>query len=370
MKKQHIICVVYTLLICLSIICITRTVYGPSLKNTPYLYYSFPSDMSLHTTSNSKSAYTNVLDRENVRATNSYFAASIVLLHRLDDIHKLKDVPRSSKCKFIFGLKSIDLFASKATLNVIFGQSFPDHVPKTWIRSSKEDMIDLRRQFNIDGTPRFPMIIKQDVQRQTGLTLVKHQSDLNQSFVVCQKVLTNPLLVNNRKINLRIYLLVVCTRTVDMYMFNDGFVYYAEDEYTPNEVTFKTHITTGYVDRKIYETNPLTLKNLYMYLGKSNAMLLKRNVHTLMNNLYSSYKKPVELHDTNSDGKCHFAILGVDLAPDKNFGVTIMEINKGPDLKEKDELDGILKRTVIRDALKVCNIVVNNHSKHNFMKLF
>ena len=39
-----------------------------------------------------------------------------------------------------------------------------------------------------------------------------------------------------------------------------------------------------------------------------------------------------------------FQIFGADIAPDENLNVTIMEINKGPDIGFKDERDGNLKK--------------------------
>ena len=288
-----------------------------------------------------------------------------------DDIRKLDKILPSKKCKFVFGLKSINLFASKAALSIIFGKAFPKSIPYTWNLSIQDDMNDLYNQFDKFGKPMIPMILKKDVQRQTGLKFVNTISDLKDNYVVCQKVLTNPFLVNNRKINLRIYLLVVCTENVNMYMYNDGFVYYTQKEYSAT-ISFETHITTGYVDRKLYETNPLTLQDLYVHLGKDKEVILKRNIFILMNNVHTAYKKPVHANDTNTEGVCNFAILGIDLAPDQNLEVTLMEMNKGPDLNEKDERDGILKRCVVKDAFRICKLLPKSYPKvieNKFIKL-
>lgn len=338
---------------------------GASFERRPTTYfYAFPTITNFER----KDTYTMVLGEEGVLPTYSYEKASLVILHKFDDIHKLHGVKKMRQ-QCVMGIKSIDEFASKAKLASIFGKPFPQHVPKTWVFSRTDDLTDLRRQFDVNGAPLFPMILKKDVQRQTGLSFVKHVSDIEEAhqYVVCQKMLTNPLLVNNRKINLRLYLLVACTHLTEMYMFNDGFLYYAPEPYDQT-VSFKTHVTTGYVDRSIYDTNPLTLQELYAHVGSTNAIILQRNIRTLMTDLCRAYSPVVTATDGNRVGNRHFVILGVDIAPDSDYGVTIMEINKGPDLNEKDKRDGRLKRMVVRDALAICDVIPKG-SKNNYTKL-
>lgn len=367
MLKQNAIRVVFCMLLVVSLICIPRVLlkkYRPTMLS----YFTFPQNMVRNQPFERNDMYTTVLKETGGVSISSYHKASIVLLHKFDDIHKLGTF-RIQNHQCVMGIKSIDQLASKARLASIFGKPFPQHVPKTWIFARKEDLVDLRKQFGANGKPLFPMILKKDVQRQTGLSFVNDVSDIGEAHqhVVCQKVLTNPLLVNKRKINLRLYLLVKCSQLTEMYMFDDGFLYYAPDHYD-QKVSFQTHVTTGYVDRNIYDTNPLTLQELYAHVGESDAIVLRRNVLALMTDLCRAYSPVISAADCNTTARCHFVILGVDLAPDSKYGVTIMEINKGPDMNEKDKRDGTLKRTVVRDALAICDVIPKG-SKNNYIKL-
>ena len=366
MKKQYVVCVLFFILFVIGLVCMPRVL----AKRTPAAvsYYTFSPAMSGNQPCERTDMYTTVLREARGTPTDSYEKASILLLHKFDDIHKMDKVPiRGHQC--VMGIKSIDQLASKARLASIFGKPFPQHVPKTWIFSNKKDLDELYKQFDASGVPLFPMILKKDVQRQTGLNFVTHVADLSKANqnVVCQKVLTNPLLVNHRKINLRLYLLVVCNAVAEMYMFNDGFIYYAP-EYYDQKVSFETHVTTGYVDRRIYDTNPLTLQELYSHIGETGAVALQSNLRTIMSDLCRAYSPVITATDCDASKRRKFVILGVDIAPDSKYGVTIMEINKGPDLNEKDERDGALKRVVVRDALAICRVIPDG-SKNNYIKL-
>ena len=54
-------------------------------------------------------------------------------------------------------------------------------------------------------------------------------------------------------------------------MHYNGFVYYTPKKYSNESLHFDHNITTGYIDRKIYEENPLTLKDFYDHLRNNNC---------------------------------------------------------------------------------------------------
>ena len=55
----------------------------------------------------------------------------------------------------------------------------------------------------------------------------------------------------------------------------------------------------------------------------------------------------------NLDKHFKFQVFGADIAPDEDLKVTLMEINKGPDLGFKDGRDGDLKKSMVQDLFKI-----------------
>ena len=76
------------------------------------------------------------------------------------------------------------------------------------------------------------------------------------------------------------------------------------------------------------------------------------NVKVLMRNISSAVAKRT---CTSYNDKIKFQIYGVDIQPDANLDVKLIEINKGPDLNSKDERDGAVKYKMQQDLFKVIN---------------
>ena len=135
--------------------------------------------------------------------------------------------------------------------------------------------------------------MKNNKQRQRGLKLVDNITDLKKEaddgFVLIQDYFKNPYLISKRKVNFRYYLLIVCRNgKISGYIHKNGFVYYTPKFYKENSLDFGRHITTGYIDRKIYDTNPLTLEDFRKHLEKKNpgsSKIWDKNVENLMNKI-------------------------------------------------------------------------------------
>lgn len=58
-------------------------------------------------------------------------------------------------------------------------------------------------------------------------------------------------------------------------------------------------------------------------------------------------------------------IFGIDIAPDKNLGAKIIEINKGPDLGFKDDRDAGVKLKVIKDLFDLIGLKTLDEGEEN-----
>ena len=160
---------------------------------------------------------------------------------------------------------------------------------------------------------------------------------------MAQELLQNPLIVNKRKINLRIYLLIVIKNNLcDWFIYNNGFIYYTPQYFEKGSVEKDTNITTGFIDRKVYDTNPLTIKDLYVYLGDKKSFILQKNINVCFRELRNKYKSEFVKLNKDTPG-IKFCIYGIDIAPDENLEVLVIEANKGCSLDYKDKKDGEVK---------------------------
>jgi hypothetical protein len=235
-------------------------------------------------------------------------------------------------------------------------------MPESYLLEKKDDIKKLKENFKPDKI----YVLKNYAQRQEGIKLTKNLDEmvngLSNGWYLAQEYIYNPYIIDKRKINFRYYMLVVCTNgKISAYIHSDGFLYYTPEYYDPqdgvptDELTFDKHITTGYIDRKVYDNNPLTLEDFRVHLDKNGYGLRDKwdnSVETLMNKVMEAISQKI-CKNTKLDGNVRFQLFGCDVAPDANLGASLMEINKGPDLGAKDERDRNVKLQVQYDIFKI-----------------
>jgi len=287
---------------------------------------------------------------------------------------ELKTLPKLKFSQKVFAVEGCDKICSKywlwKVLESKYGNQYTNYFPKTY-SSNKAGIAELLKNHRKGNK----YIAKKDVQRQTGLTIVHNIKDIKNILndtknLVIQELLNNPFLVDKRKINFRIYLLITCQNNITKgYIHNNGFMYYTPKYFDYNSNNKNAHITTGYIDRKVYEKNPLTLEDFYKYLNKNgySSQLLKNNLKNLFSSIMSAAKKPL-CNNNKLKKSLRFQIFGADVAPDNMLNVKLIEINKGPDLASKDKRDNRVKHSIVTDIFDIVGLV-EQKAKNKFIRV-
>jgi len=278
--------------------------------------------------------------------------------------------PKNVRKYYIYAIRGSDEMANKANLALYMNRAgSSNYIPRSFVLNDKSSMKQFAN-FHQDGNM---YILKKNVQRQEG-TLITTDMDYivnmgaKDEYVVCQELLQNPFIVGGRKINMRIYLLVVADKTgLRMYIYHDGFMYYTPEMFEKGRIDRNVNITTGYIDRKVYEENPLTVQDFLGYLGPENGSLLQRNLLTMFADIKKAYTG-VLLDLNNKLPGTKFSIYGVDVAPDENLNTMVIEINKGPDLSYKDERDKNVKLNMVQDCFTLVGITDGGQAS-NFVQI-
>lgn len=282
--------------------------------------------------------------------------------------------------KKIFIIDGCDVLASKIELwNTIykyFGDEATQYMPKTFILNKDANFID---HFNNNKKirPDHMYVLKNYEQRQEGIKLTRDFKDIdtgyNNGWFLVQDYVYNPFIIDKRKINFRYYLLIVCNKDsnkIDAYLHNDGFLYYTPDYYDDKDIAFNKHITTGYIDRAVYEKNPLTLDDFRNHLDNIQPTLSKKwdaSATNLMTKVVEALSTRI-CKNNKLNTTTRFQLFGCDLAPDNMLGCKLMEINKGPDMNAKDERDKMVKTKVQDDIFSI--IEDNKLQATNFIKIY
>jgi len=293
---------------------------------------------------------------------------------------------KNHKNQRIFIIDNADQLAAKNNIwiNVVkkYGrQAATDYLPYTYILDNSYDIELLEKEYNEDDV----YILKNNIQQQKGLKMTKDLDDIMKSnkYILVQKMLQDPYLINERKINMRVYVLLVCQGgDIACYAHRDGFMYYTNKPFRKGSINFEEVITSGYIDREVYDISPLTLENFRKYLNDNKRKktlneqkisgkyklsdYVFRNIYKMLSKVLISIMPNI---CNNDDFKqcVTYQLFGADVALDDRLEAKLMEFNKGPDMKPKDDRDKEVKYKVMSDVFDIVKI---KKSKNNrFVKL-
>lgn len=323
-------------------------------------------------------AIKDILSKNGIQETSQVKQGTIRFPSGYNNVEKeLQDIPDNTYTH-IAGIIGMDYIVGKNYLWDVLKQHYPEDklltlVPKTYILSKSEDILNLLNESNGLLSLDKIFIFKKNIQRQEGLLLLKSnqitQDKINNmikdNFVIGQEYLDNPMIIDKRKCNLRVYLLLIIeNNNLSAYIYDDGFMYYSQKEYSYS-VDPEVAITTGLQkDRTVYIRNPLTLKDLKNYLTKENSDKLFNNINKLLVNIINGTSKTLKGHN----GSINFSLFGCDIQPDKDLQVKLIEINKSPSLDPKDPRDSELKYNLQEDMLNIVGVIKNKLS-NGFYKI-
>ena len=332
--------------------------------------------------------YENIFKKYGIKQDDKKW--SLYLPCNYDDPNKEVDSMPSVKGAKYFIINNCDMIVAKDELwkGVVdyYGmEKAKTMLPSSYVLNLNKDLERFNREYDSNKL----YIMKKNIQRQEGLKITNDKNEIlngrNEKYVIVQELLDDPYIISTRKTNMRFYVLVICQNNkASVYVHKEGFMYYTKVPFVKKSLDSDVNITTGYIDRAVYDTNPLRHGDLRKYLDNPNRGLLNaeheiknkglqiskiyfEKIYDLIRNVFAAFTghfcKPNKLSNNTT-----FQLFGVDIAVDDKLNVKLLEANKGPDLGAKDKRDQELKQIVLKDVFQLVNII-NTNDTNGFIKL-
>lgn len=344
---------------------VVATPNAPTPPAPRLTYFRFLDDLSNNKSIELIETIKQVMDAGGVGASGGRTTAGIYFFETLNIIdHLMGKAPFGADTKFIFGIQGTDDMVSKSMMALNMRKKLSVEtaariLPVTFIYDIQSDV---RILYNDIRQASGVYILKKNIQRQEGNLITRDPQTImdagRQDYVVAQRLLGNPLIIGGRKINMRVYLLVYIPaggQSARFAIYNNGFIYYTPKLWDPSSIDPDVHITTGYIDREVYARNPLTYRDLEVYMGAEAYARLWANILAVMSNVRETFQDHFTEKNKAYPGT-KFLIYGCDVQPDEQLGVKLIEINKGPDLGYKDERDKEVKYNMVSDAFRLVGV--------------
>jgi len=260
---------------------------------------------------------------------------------------------------------------------------FPDdfnYLPETYIDNLKQ-LKNIFKNYKISKDNLW-LIKSKYLSRGRNIRFLKDVNEISKNDIVT-KYISNPLLIDNRKFDLRIYLLVTGHDPLKIYLFHKGLVRMSSEQYNLDlndlDNLFK-HLTNTSINKKNkngykYDDLVLSLEEAKKYMEKKyniNFSNIWKEIKDIsikslisMNHLEIEREKKYKLISNNL-----FKIYGVDILIDDNFKPWLIEINHGPDLSTFNSKNHakITKYEVIHDILNIIGLVPFSHINGNALE--
>jgi tubulin polyglutamylase TTLL6/13 len=270
-------------------------------------------------------------------------------------------------------------------------KQFPDYYnffPVTYCLPYEKNKV-FQEFYSKDRKKDRVFIVKPEASSEgRGIFLTQRLEDIpvTEGFVV-QKYVKHPLLIDNLKFDLRIYVLVTSVAPLRIYIYKEGLARFATDEYiipgAKNFANMCQHLTNYSINKHSkhfqYDKNPekaesghkRSLSAIWKLLEAQgvDTSLIFENIKSAVIKTISSIQ-PIMKHiymssqpDDFTGGMC-FEILGFDVLIKRNLKPVVLEVNHAPSFNSDTPFDFKVKSEMLKNAFEILDV---NIERRNFI---
>uniref|UniRef100_A0A7S3GCG0 Tubulin--tyrosine ligase-like protein 5 n=1 Tax=Palpitomonas bilix TaxID=652834 RepID=A0A7S3GCG0_9EUKA len=250
-------------------------------------------------------------------------------------------------------------------------------IPETY--AFPDDLKALRQQ--LEAHPEKRWLLKTNRHRGQGVKAITREELLRPNIErdssmrngVIQRLIPNPMLIDDHKFSMRLWVCVASVRPLEVYLYDEGLVLFTMEkakkkggEDTELQLTnvFVNKDKSG--DQKVWSL--VDLRHYFEEKGKSWDLLWASIQRAIQLNFISTEEDLARQMKQKGYGQqsrgVPFAILGYDFIVDEDGKPWLMEINMTPSTATESDISLHMKRRLIRDLFSLVDI------RHNVTHLY
>ena len=325
-----------------------------------------------------------VLNYSGVIRSFSHFNTHNLLIKNpyKDDLEEMGMIPIFQK---IFSYTNFKVIAHKdLTYKNYFNmrKKFPkdyDYMPETYEFPQEKKLIEKKFSNYVVDENNLWLIKPKTGSLGEGIYIFQNLTSTPDVYLL-SKYISNPHLIHKLKYDFRVYILVTGLVPLKLYLYKEGMVRFATEEYTldKNHITeLYRHLTNVAVNEKnkeeykkavnadseegskwslqVYEHYCKENNIDYNHIRKQMADVAIKSLLSVVDQLYGRIEE-YGTHDRN-----HFKLFGFDYLLDDNLKIHLLEINDRPSLLMGDINDRKLKPQLVADTLNIVGITPFSH---------
>lgn len=271
-----------------------------------------------------------------------------------------------------------------------FGKEQFDFVPDTYILPNEFHDFNAHYQRLKQAEPKRNLwIIKPANSSQgRGIKIIEDINELNvDDTSVISRYITNPLLINGHKFDLRIYVVVTSYEPLRVYVYKEGLARFASETYSTkfNKHNRYMHLTNYSINKKNVkfiqnedkEQDDVGFKwsltafcNHLEQVGIDMDLLWSRIYDVILKTLAcgESYILPAMKKNGMYRSNC-FEVFGFDVLIDSDLKPWLIEVNLSPSLSPDSPLDHVIKTNLLADTFNLTGVRKFDRRRESLNKL-
>ena len=268
------------------------------------------------------------------------------------------------------------------------GASFDEHLPK--VNSLLSALKEYLPQYSLNGFRNIWILKPSNLSRGRGVTCVNSLEPIevslnatNDSGVIVQKYIENPLIINKRKFDIRQWVLVTSLNPLVIWMWKEPYLRFGAEDYIMDDLNnIYSHLTNNsiakhsaqYKNEKNFEGDMWTCYDFEKYIGNKNWEEIHEKIKNAI--ICSFYAVHNEIKPrTNSH-----ELYGYDFMIDEDLNVYLIEVNASPALDYSTKITEMLVKSMIKDLIelvidndnaRLCDLRRKNNLENNkFIQIF
>jgi hypothetical protein len=212
----------------------------------------------------------------------------------------------------------------------------------------------------------------------SGIRIFESLRTIKAKSFLLTKYISNLDLINNKKYDLRLYVLVTGLRPLRIYFNKEGLIRIAAHNFTLNEDFIKNryvHLTNTGVNRDSKDfivpdnssNEEANIWNINMWAKRLKQLNVdfnevKRKISDIIiKSIISVYQNlTLEQNENNLNDINFYDLLGYDIIITKDFEPILLEINSGPSITYHNQRDKPIKTNLLVDTLNIVGISMFN----------
>lgn len=306
---------------------------------------------------------------------NLFFGWKIIKLIEKD--RKNFQINKYKKYNYFFGYEELEkdkLYNGYIEMKKQFDSDF-NFMPETFIYpNDKSEIIKRFEKYKLEYNNLW-LIKPSNEFGGHGISILSSLKEIKYKRYLITKYLTNLHLINNKKYDLRLYILVTGLKPLRIYFSQQGLVRIASHNFSLNENSIKDkyiHLTNSGLNSKSKDyifpniqnnTHTANMWNLNEYskhlqgIGVNFSFIREKTKDIIIKSIISVYRKLIEKLDHNNliDNN-YYNLLGYDIIITNKFEPMLLEINTMPNLLNYTNLDYPIYTNVFIDTLNLIGI--------------